>query len=112
MSQWLRPIPEVSDAPRCRLVCFAHSGGSARSFADWPASLPAGWGLWAAELPGHGTRQAEPLVRDVADVVPQLASAIEPLLDRPTILLGHSLGAILAFEVARALQRHAMRPHL
>jgi len=109
---WLSPITERRDAPRCRLVCFAHSGGSARSFAEWPASLPPEWELWAAELPGHGTRRAEPLPRQVGDVAPQLARAIEPLLDRPTILLGHSLGAILAFEVARALEHHAPRPRL
>ncbi len=107
-----RLIGEPVAVARRRLVCFPHAGGSAASFRAWPESLPAGWELWAAELPGHGARRSEPLARRVRDVLPELLADLDPLLDRPTILLGHSLGALLAFELARALATHPRGPLL
>jgi surfactin synthase thioesterase subunit/glycosyltransferase involved in cell wall biosynthesis len=59
----------------------------------------------AAVLPGRGARIAEAPFQRMAPFVQSLAAAIEPYLAKPFAFLGHSLGAIVAFELARELRR-------
>jgi medium-chain acyl-[acyl-carrier-protein] hydrolase len=103
-NRWLvchRPKPSA----RLRLVCFPHAGGTASSYRRWSTTLPDDVEVDAVELPGRGTRFTEPLRTSVADVVQELVDALRPWLDRPFAFFGHSMGALLAFEVARALRR-------
>ncbi len=56
-------------------------------------------------LPGRESRAAEaPFIR-MAPLVEALAGAIEGYLDRPFAFFGHSMGAAVAFELARELRR-------
>jgi medium-chain acyl-[acyl-carrier-protein] hydrolase len=57
------------------------------------------------ELPGHGRRVSEPPVRDARELAAAISSALVPFLDVPFALFGHSMGALLAFEVAQTLRR-------
>lgn len=93
------------DDARMWLLCLPPAGGAGHLFRDWADLLPAALGVAALELPGHGTRAAEPLADDVAALTAELARDAVPLTDRPVVLFGHSMGAILAFDVARALRR-------
>jgi medium-chain acyl-[acyl-carrier-protein] hydrolase len=95
----LRPQPRPRAA--VRLFCLAHAGGSAWMYRGWPALVPEGVEVCAVQLPGHGNRVGEPGIAEFAPLLAQLAKAIEPELDRPFALFGHSLGALLAFELAR-----------
>jgi medium-chain acyl-[acyl-carrier-protein] hydrolase len=96
-------------AAALRVVCFHHAGGGASSYRPWAGALPAWLELCAIQLPGREGRFREKPYRHLEDLVAVLAEVIEPLLDRPFAFFGHSLGAILAFEVARALQRRGSR---
>src|SRR5260370_24843393 len=58
------------------------------------------------EYPGHGTRFSEPAVADLALLVAALAGGIAPFGDKPYYFFGHSMGAILAFELTLYLRRH------
>jgi medium-chain acyl-[acyl-carrier-protein] hydrolase len=62
--------------------------------------------LCAIELPGHGTRMAEPLLTRMTELVAAIASSLLPHLDKPFAFFGHSMGAWVSFEVARWLQTH------
>lgn len=102
--------PAGPPAPRLRLFCFGYAGSSAHIFHGWPRGLPATVEVVAAQLPGRGARYHEPLFTAIEPLVAALAAAIQPRLDRPFALFGHSMGALVAFELARALQRRERPP--
>lgn len=96
----------VSTAPpRARLFCFPHAGGGASSFNGWRKLLPAGIELATIQLPGREDRQAEAPVTDIGDLIAALLPHIEPLTGLPFLLYGHSLGAIVAFDLLREMRR-------
>jgi surfactin synthase thioesterase subunit len=97
--------PANRTQPRVRLVCFAHAGGSAATYRLWPQALPDDVEVVAVALPGRGGRWREPPIAGVAGMVDALLPELERWRDRPFALFGHSMGALVAFEVAAALQR-------
>jgi surfactin synthase thioesterase subunit len=89
-----------------RIVCFPYAGGHAAIFKSWTPHLASVAEVYGIQLPGRGQRYGEPPAADLANLVPSIARALRPILDRPFVLFGHSLGATLAFEVARWLRAH------
>jgi medium-chain acyl-[acyl-carrier-protein] hydrolase len=90
-------------------VCFHHAGGSPSSFRPWLGHLPAHVELLAARLPGREARLRETPLTRVAEIVEPLAEALAPLIaDTRFVLFGHSLGALLAFELAHELRRRGL----
>jgi len=79
-----------------RLFCFPHAGGGAAAFYGWAECLPHDVAVQAMRTPRR---------KDMAGVVAALAEAIEPYLDEPFAFFGHSMGAVVAFELARHLRR-------
>ncbi|MER6031534.1 alpha/beta fold hydrolase [Streptomyces sp. NPDC001851] len=103
---WLRRPRPVTN-PRARLICFPHAGGAASFFRDWPRWLPADVEVQAVCYPGREDRIAESCVDRMDDLADQVAEALGPLLDRPAVLFGHSMGASVAHEVALRIEdRH------
>ena len=97
-----------SATPRARLFCFPHAGGGASSFNGWRKLLPAGIELAAIQLPGREDRQAEAPVTEIDDLIAALLPHIEPLTGLPYLFYGHSLGAIVAFDLAREMRRRRL----
>ena len=93
-----------------QLVCLPDAGGGASLFRDFAAALPT-CTVHAVQLPGREDRIHEPPLRRLADAVALVLPAVLAL-DGPLVLLGHSLGALLAFELARALAHHRRTPAL
>jgi medium-chain acyl-[acyl-carrier-protein] hydrolase len=89
--------------PRVRLFCFPYAGGGTLTFRSWPQTLPADVELCAVQLPGREQRLREPLVRNAVDMIDMIVPALRGHIDRPFALFGHSMGAVLAYEVARRL---------
>jgi surfactin synthase thioesterase subunit len=83
-----------------RLYCLPYAGGSAAVFARWAAALGEHIEVSAVLLPGRAGRIAERPSVDPAGI----AAAIARTADRPYALYGHSMGAEVAFEVARELR--------
>ncbi|MEV8379011.1 alpha/beta fold hydrolase [Kribbella sp. NPDC056861] len=108
---WIRR-PEPLESARVRLVCLPHAGGAAEFFHGWTGLLAPGIEVAAAQYPGHGDRRAEPCLEQLADLVTAIATAVRPLADRPIALFGHSLGALVAYEVARLLEPSVQLAHL
>jgi medium-chain acyl-[acyl-carrier-protein] hydrolase len=88
-----------------RLFCLPGAGGSAATFRGWSARLPSEIEVVGVQLPGRGHLVAEPPYRGMRPLVIDLAAAMTGLLDRPFMLFGHSMGALVAFELARELRR-------
>lgn len=105
---WFRCYP-VTEPPSARLIGFHHAGGSASLFRLWSPSLPSWVEVVGVQLPGREDRAREAPFRSAVEVVEELAWQIAPLLDLPVYLFGHSMGAMIAFELTRALRR-ASRP--
>jgi medium-chain acyl-[acyl-carrier-protein] hydrolase len=108
---WLAVSEPKPDA-RARLICFPHAGGGPSTYAAWARAL-ADYPLEvaAAHLPGREARTAEPPATTLDAVFDPLTDAIAAVADRPFALFGHSMGAVVAFEIARRLRdRHAHAP--
>lgn len=103
MTGIVRPRPQP--APSMRLIAFHHAGGSAAMYHSMSAELPDTWDLILVDLPGRGSRFREPPLRELPALVETVMEALEPWLDVPVALFGHSLGALLAAEVGRACER-------
>ncbi|WP_371476519.1 thioesterase II family protein [Kitasatospora sp. NBC_00315] len=110
---WFRryhPAP----AARTTLYCFPHAGGAATYFHPMSAMMAPEFDLVAVQYPGRQDRLAEPLVASITELADRIAAEFdaergareertgEP--DGPTAFFGHSMGAIVAFEVALRLQ--------
>lgn len=103
-SAWiLRPRQRMSAT--ALLFCFPHAGGSPATFREWADLLPQDIELCCVQPPGRAARFFEPAFRRLIPLADAAAEAIAPWLDRPYALFGHSLGARVAFEAARALRR-------
>lgn len=108
-SNWFfRPAPR-EDA-RIRLFCFPHAGGGAAAFREWPAMLSSEIDVWAVQAPGRAWRLREAPFTDVEVWADEATEAMLPWLDRPFALFGHSLGSIVAFEVARRVVARGYEP--
>jgi medium-chain acyl-[acyl-carrier-protein] hydrolase len=95
---------ESSERVSSRLFCFPYAGGGASVYRDWHRILPASIGVYAAQPPGRGDRVAEPLFLDLPALIEPLTEAIKSYLDKPFAFFGHSMGALIAFELARKLR--------
>ena len=101
---WLyhfKPNPKAS----IRLFCFPYAGGTALGYRTWAQKFPASVEVVAIQLPGRANRIQEPPIAKLTDLLEPIAAALAPFLDMPFALFGHSMGALIAFELARFFRR-------
>lgn len=101
---WLS-CPKSNPAASRRLFCFPYSGAAASIYYSWADVLPPFIEVCPVQLPGHGTRLREPLATRLEAQVQAVAAGLAPAFDRPFAFFGHSMGALLSFELARHLRR-------
>jgi medium-chain acyl-[acyl-carrier-protein] hydrolase len=107
-NKWLL-FPRPNPAAALRLFCFHYAGGSAQVFHDWSVRLPPIVEMGTIQLPGRGHRLGEPHIRRLAPLSRIVAQELLRRLDKPFVFFGHSMGALLCFETARALRRENRR---
>ena len=103
--------PGTNPQARLRLFCFPYAGGGALIYRNWHKFLPRDVELLAVQLPGRETRLKEPPFTRLLTLLRALAPVLLPFLDKPFAFFGHSLGALLCFEMARQIRReYGMSP--
>jgi medium-chain acyl-[acyl-carrier-protein] hydrolase len=88
-----------------RLICLPYAGGGTVEYRQWQPRVPTGVQVCPVVLPGRESRLSEAPLRDMDALVTAMLPAVAALTDRPYALFGHSMGAWVAFELARALRR-------
>ncbi|ACS86867.1 Thioesterase [Musicola paradisiaca Ech703] len=86
------------------LYCLAHAGGNAEDYLRWQSGLSDDLLMKVVTLPGTGRRYCEAYPTDVNQLTENIAAAIAREGDKTFYLFGHSMGAILAWEVAKKLR--------
>lgn len=87
------------------LYCLPYAGGAAAVYRDWPHAAPSWLHIEPLHLPGRGVRHHEPLIPDWPALIDRLSKDVQAAPEQPYALFGHSLGALIAFELAHALRR-------
>lgn len=89
------------------VVVFPHAGGSPRFFIPWRRELPAGVDLYGVTYPGRHTLLDQPAPENLVDLASGCATELAPIIrsSDSVVLFGHSMGAYVAFETVRSLQR-------
>jgi surfactin synthase thioesterase subunit len=107
---WLVLRPGAPPSPRpVRLYCFPYAGGHAGVFMPWQAGLDPDIEVCAVQMPGRSSRLREPAMTTIPELVESVAEVIARHGDeRPFAFFGHSLGALVAFEIARYNARHGL----
>ncbi|MBI5722135.1 MAG: thioesterase [Burkholderiales bacterium] len=106
-SAWLMRFAQ-RPAPSARLVCFSYAGGGGAVYRPFALALPSSIEVLAVQLPGRENRLREPPLKSVKAIVEALLPNLAPQLDRPYAFFGHSMGGLVAYEVARALRAQGL----
>jgi surfactin synthase thioesterase subunit len=91
-----------------RLFCLPHAGGSASLFRTWQAELGTDLEVCPVQLPGRENRLREPAARELSALVSPLVEVLSQHGDKPFALFGHSMGALVAYELTRALRERGL----
>ncbi|MFC8145495.1 thioesterase II family protein [Streptomyces paradoxus] len=109
----LRKRPGTSsNGPTEELTCYFlhHAGGSAAGYMPLAQAFPPGWRLRAIDLPGRGATSHQPHCRDAAEAVELLKPALLAEASGPYAVFGHSMGALIGYELVRELERAGLPP--
>ncbi len=107
-------LPLGGGKPRdhLRVFCFPHAGGGASAFRSWH-DLWKGFAETApVQYPGHENRKGDPFAAAFSELIYQLKMELRSSLIGPFLFFGHSMGAVIAFELARQLVADEVRPPL
>jgi medium-chain acyl-[acyl-carrier-protein] hydrolase len=93
-----------------RLFCFPYAGGSAAIFREWSDSLSNSFDIWSVEYPGRGVRRDVPSFKRISLLVDALLPELRVALTNSYAFFGHSMGALVAFEILRRLKNERAPP--
>ncbi|CCB71978.1 Thioesterase (plasmid) [Streptantibioticus cattleyicolor NRRL 8057 = DSM 46488] len=99
-----RPVPDAA----LRIFLLHHAGGSHLAYRDWPALFPADWEVCLLEAPGRGRLADLPVLPTAEQVVTFFLEDLRPWLDRPFAVFGHSMGALLGYELTLRLMAEGL----
>jgi medium-chain acyl-[acyl-carrier-protein] hydrolase len=104
-SRYLPKLPVADPQVKLRLFCFPFGGAGASFYRDWQPALPKSIEVCPVQPPGREERLSEKPFTNLAPLVAELGEILRPYLDRPFAFFGHSMGALISFELARYLRR-------
>lgn len=99
---------EPAESIKLNIFFFPYAGAGTQHFRQWQEHLPRHVGCYLAHLPGHEQRIDEPFFDRLEPLIQELSTIIVPCLNLPFVFFGHSMGALLSFELARALRRNKL----
>lgn len=107
ISPWLTCYHSQPDA-KLRLFCFPHGGGGPQIYRDWGKGLPDDIEVFALNFPGRGSRRKEAPITAMDELAAAIIDALRNYLDKPFAFFGHSVGALICFEVARQMRNEGL----
>jgi len=99
---WL--VTKPRQAAKLRLFCFPYAGGAATAYRMWSKFLPNEVDLCPVQLPGRGGQMGKKAFTQMTPLVEAAAGELAPYFDKPFAFFGHSMGAVIGFELARYLR--------
>src|SRR5262245_40839232 len=109
-ARWVAPYYKRNLRARVRLFCFPYAGGGASIFMHWSRQLDPAIELCPVQLPGRENRMSEGCLNCISEVADVAIEALAPYFDMNVALFGHSLGAVIAYEVAQRLRAKEVQP--
>jgi surfactin synthase thioesterase subunit/3-oxoacyl-(acyl-carrier-protein) synthase/acyl carrier protein len=91
--------------PKIRVFCFPYGGGSASIYRDWHHDFPETIEVCPIQLPGRENRLNEMPISEMKGLIKTLISELRPYLNVPFLFFGHSMGALIAYELTRELKK-------
>ena len=108
LENYFLKLRQSNDA-KLRMICFPYAGGNSSTYVSWANELPNSVELLAVEMPGRSLRFSEPAHRSMDRLIEDLFAAFQMLSDIPYILMGHSLGSRVAFELMHRCKQRGVR---
>jgi medium-chain acyl-[acyl-carrier-protein] hydrolase len=108
-STWIA-YAKPNNLAELRLFCFPHAGGGAGTYRNWVTGLAPEIEVLPIQLPGRETRFLERPYDTIEALLDELVGELRPFLDQPFAFFGHSLGALIGFELVRRLQPDGFIP--
>ena len=87
-----------------RLFCLPFAGGGASAYRTWTTELAPQIDVCPVQLPGREERFNEPAHTDLRALASMVITQLQAYFDKPYALFGHSMGALLSYEVSRQLE--------
>ncbi|MEU8843648.1 alpha/beta fold hydrolase [Streptomyces roseus] len=106
--RWVRRF-HPSPGARRTLICFPHAGGSAGYWFPLSEALAPDVEVLVVQYPGRADRLGEDALTSIEELADEAHEALRPWLTGRPVFFGHSMGAIVAFEVARRMERETGR---
>jgi len=100
--------PAPNPAAKIRLFCLPFAGGGASAYRQWSKHFSPEIEVCPIQLPGRENRFSEPAIKNAQQLAQQLANQLQMYANKPFAIYGHSMGALLAFETTRVLQRQGL----
>ncbi|MCE2595214.1 alpha/beta fold hydrolase [Motilimonas cestriensis] len=101
MNQLWFHVPKPKVNPKLRLFCLSYAGGSSATYSPFADQLPNEVELVAVQLPGRGIRLSEAPYTNLSQLVVDLSKQMQPLLEVPYVVMGHSFGSRLGYELVQ-----------
>ncbi|MER7728133.1 alpha/beta fold hydrolase [Streptomyces sp. NPDC096323] len=103
-SPWLYELKDATRPATSTVLMLPHAGGSSHALAELAQGLPGSVRVLSGQYPGRGPRTAEPLAPTLSHLVEPLAAAVEQHVAGPLVVFGHSLGAMVGWQLVRLLE--------
>ncbi|PPJ61834.1 thioesterase II family protein [Cuspidothrix issatschenkoi] len=109
LNLWVKCYQSNPEA-NLRLFCIPYAGGGASVFRLWAQELPLNVEVCAIDLPGREKRMGEKPISNLESLTEILVEVFLQHLDKPFAIFGHSMGALIAYELSRKLQQKNINP--
>jgi len=103
---------EARENAKIRLICIPHGGGGSHVYKEWAEKLPDFIEVYALNFPGRGSRREENAICNMFELRDKIANVISQISDKPYVMFGHSVGALVAYEVAKEIEKQGIMPPL
>src|SRR5215469_5840268 len=108
-SSWFEHLSRAQE-PALRMFCFPYAGGSADVYRSWQRWFPEQLDVCLVHLPGRGRNIKQPAFTRLIPLVKEIVDRVDYEDGIPYVLYGHSMGALISFELSRELFRRRSGP--